>query len=396
MKHKFLFLLGLLLFLLPLGAAGEDIDPTGACAMTLTMEAGEEPIGGFPFRLYYVASVNAQGKFTPEGRFQNYPVELNGLTTQQFADLAQTLDAYARQDGLTPLKTGTTGASGSLFFDALDTGLYLVGGSAAVLDGKSIATDPFLVSLPSLDGSGNWAYKLILSPKFSSAPVPEAPETVSYRVLKLWQGDVEEFRPEKIQVRLLQDGVVYDTVELTKEGAWRHSWDSLPKYAGDGHRIAWQLTEEVPAHYSVRLGREGDTFLLENTYEPDTVTLTRRVQKRWDDAGYSSKRPGSVTVELLRNGQVYDTVTLTAAGNWQYTWENLPSKDSLWTVREVVPQGYKATVWQEGDTFVLQNSFLSAKLPQTGQLWWPVPILALGGLTLVAIGLGLKKRQRHE
>ena len=101
-------------------------------------------------------------------------------------------------------------------------------------------------------------------------------------------------------------------------------------------------------------------------------------------------------MELLRNGQVYDTVTLTAAGNWQYTWVNLPSKDSLWTVREVIPQGYKATVWQEGDTFVLQNSFLSAKLPQTGQLWWPVPILALGGLALLAIGLGLKKRQRHE
>ena len=182
----------------------------------------------------------------------------------------------------------------------LNTGLYLVGGSAAVIDGKSIATDPFLVSLPSLDGSGNWAYKLILSPKFSAPPVPETPETVSCRVLKLWQGDVKEFRPENIRVRLLQDGAVYDTVELTKEGAWRHSW------------------------------------------------------------------------------------------------ENLPSKDSLWTVRKVVPPGYSVAFWQEGETFVLQNSFLRAKLPQTGQLWWPVPILALGGLALLAIGLGLQKRQRHE
>ena len=265
-----------------------------------------------------------------------------------------------------------------------------------MIDGKSIATDPFLVSLPSPDGSGNWAYKLILSPKFSCSPVPETPETLSCRVLKLWQGDVEEFRPEKIQVRLLQDGAVYDTVELTNEGAWRYSWENLPKYARDGHRIAWQLTEEVPARYSVRLCREGDTFLLENTYEPDTVTLTRRVQKRWDDAGYSSKRPVAVTVELLRNGQVYDTVTLTAAVNWQHTWENLPSKDSLWTVREIVPPGYSVAFWQEGDTFILQNTYERMKLPQTGQLWWPVPILALGGLALVALGLGLKKRQRHE
>ena len=396
MKHKFLFLLGLLLFLLPLGAAGEAIDPAGSCAMTLTMEAGEEPIEGFPFRLYYVASVNAQGTFTPAGSFQNYPVKLNGLTTQQFADLARTLDAYAGQDGLPPLKTGRTGSTGSLFFDGLKTGLYLVGGSAAVLDGKSIALQPFLVSLPSLDGNGDWAYKLIIAPKFTGTPVPETPETGSYRVLKVWQGDVEEFRPEQIIVRLLQDGVVYDTVTLTKENAWRHSWENLPKYSRDGHLISWQLTEEVPAHYTVRLCQEGDTFLLENTYEPDTVTLTRRVQKRWDDPGYSSKRPGSITVELLRNGQVYDTVTLTAAGNWQYTWENLPSKDSQWTVREIVPQGYKGTLWQEGDTFILQNSYMGMKLPQTGQLWWPVPVMALGGLALLALGLGLKKRQRHE
>lgn len=32
------------------------------------------------------------------------------------------------------------------------------------------------------------------------------------------------------------------------------------------------------------------------------------------------------------------------------------------------------------------------KLPQTGQLWWPVPVLALAGLVLVAIGLRLRKK----
>ena len=41
MKHKFHFLLGLLLFPRPLGAAGEAIDPANLCAMTLTLEAGE-------------------------------------------------------------------------------------------------------------------------------------------------------------------------------------------------------------------------------------------------------------------------------------------------------------------------------------------------------------------
>ena len=59
------------------------------------------------------------------------------------------------------------------------------------------------------------------------------------------------------------------------------------------------------------------------------------------------------------------------------------------------PLGYTSKVWQEEDTFLVLNSYKGTKLPQTGQLWWPVPLLTVGGLALVALGLGLKKRQRH-
>lgn len=36
------------------------------------------------------------------------------------------------------------------------------------------------------------------------------------------------------------------------------------------------------------------------------------------------------------------------------------------------------------------------KLPQTGQLWWPVPILACGGLVFVLVGLIRRKGGKHE
>lgn len=36
------------------------------------------------------------------------------------------------------------------------------------------------------------------------------------------------------------------------------------------------------------------------------------------------------------------------------------------------------------------------KLPQTGQLWWPVPVMALGGLIFVAVGLRLLLDSRKE
>lgn len=389
----------LLAALLPLGADAETVDVAQVCAMTVELLDDGQPIEGFPIALYYVATVDPQGTFAPAGDFQDYPVQLNGLTQDQYNDLARTLDAYARQDGLTPLARKQTLATGSAYFENLQTGLYLVAGASVVLDGRSYTTDPFLVSLPSHDlETGELTYRVITQPKHMTTDVPETPETVSRRVLKIWQDDVEEFRLEALTVHLLRDGTVYDTVTLTKENSWRYSWENLPKYGEDGHLIRWQLTEEVPKYYLVSLGQEGDAFLLTNTYQPDTSVVTRRVQKRWDDRGYVSKRPASITVELLCNGLVYDTQTLNAANKWQYVWENLPAKDKLrrdnvWTLREIEPEGYTSAVWAEGDTFIVLNSYKGTKLPQTGQLWWPVPLLCAAGAALLAAGVLLKKKR---
>ena len=404
MRNKSIFpalvCLILVLSLLPLTAAGQALDVRQVCALTVNVGDADAPVAGFPLRLYYVASLDEQGDFTPAGDFARYPVSLNGLTTQQYTDLARTLDAYARQDQLPPLAQAQTRATGSYTFENLNTGLYLVGGSSAVIDGKSVQTDPFLVTLPTRTANGTLAYQVITQPKHITTQVPQEPETVDLRVLKLWQGILEEFLPESLEVHLLKDGAVYDTVTLTRQEGWRHSWKALPKYAGDGHRIQWQLTEDVPEHYLVSLGQEGDAFLLTNTYQPDTDLVTRRVQKRWDDVGHTGKRPATITVELLCNGLVYDTQKLSQENSWQYIWENLPAKDQTgkenrWNLREIEPQGYTSKVWQEEDTFLVLNSYKGTKLPQTGQLWWPVPLLTVGGLALVALGLGLKKRQRH-
>lgn len=37
-----------------------------------------------------------------------------------------------------------------------------------------------------------------------------------------------------------------------------------------------------------------------------------------------------------------------------------------------------------------------ANLPQTGQLWWPVPLLAVAGMALVMLGLIVNRRNSDE
>lgn len=119
------------------------------------------------------------------------------------------------------------------------------------------------------------------------------------------------------------------------------------------------------------------------------------VIKIWKDTGYEKKRPDQITVDLLQDGKVYDTVTLNQKNQWKYTWDDLEEGHEWKAVEQKVPDGYTMTSTQEGKTFVITNTYKKpgtvtptggSKLPQTGQLWWPVPLLAILGILACLVG----------
>ena len=128
----------------------------------------------------------------------------------------------------------------------------------------------------------------------------------------------------------------------------------------------------------------------------EPVRADYEVIKVWKDSCHKDQRPESITISLICDGAVYDTITLPYGGAWGYTWKNLDTNHQ-WTVTEEKETGYKEPdVQQEGYRFIVTNtcnksttSTGSGKstLPQTGQLWWPVPVLIAAGLLFVVIGL---------
>lgn len=138
-----------------------------------------------------------------------------------------------------------------------------------------------------------------------------------------------------------------------------------------------------------------------------TDTVSRKVLKVWKDDGNETKRPKEIIVQLLRDGEVFDTVTLNAANNWRYAWDDLQNKYK-WLVVEKELEDYHVEVTREGITFVVTNTYTDDSpdnpkpppgppyLPGTGQLWWPVPILLSVGLLFIVIALIRRRGSSDE
>ena len=125
----------------------------------------------------------------------------------------------------------------------------------------------------------------------------------------------------------------------------------------------------------------------------DVARLTTVIIKKVWNTDASTKAADSVTVQLLRDGVVVDTATLNSKNNWQVTYTDMPESDA-YSIKEVsVPKGFTATYSKSGYAFTLTNT---ASLIQTGQLVWPIPVLAMLGLCLITVGTIVLRKTRNE
>ena len=127
--------------------------------------------------------------------------------------------------------------------------------------------------------------------------------------------------------------------------------------------------------------------------------IDMEVVKIWKDDCHRDQRPQSISVMLLCDGEPYgESITLPHNGQWKYTWHDLEA-NHRWTVEEETVVGYQAPdIQRNGNTFVIRNvcGKPGASLPQTGLLWWPVPVLTACGLLCIVAGLIRRKGSVQE
>ena len=125
----------------------------------------------------------------------------------------------------------------------------------------------------------------------------------------------------------------------------------------------------------------------------DVARLTNITVKKVWNTDASTKATNSVTVQLLRDGVVVETATLSDQNNWQVTYTDMPESDAYSIVEVNIPKGFTATYSKSGYVFTVTNT---STLAHTGQLIWPIPVLAMAGLFLIVVGSIILRKTRKE
>lgn len=248
----------------PVLASGTPtVDVDRPCRLTLHYTREAETFADLEIRLFRVAEYLSTGGYVLTGDFAGYPVRIHGITSQaEWKDVTYTLISYGEADGVLPTTTGKTEDTGTVVFENLQTGLYLVDGVNAETAGGRFRFEPFLVFLPTPGEGGEYSYDMEAKPK----PGDVTP-IAQYSVMKLWKDSgAETSRPQSVTVDILKDGQLQETVSLNPDNNWSYEWKTEDLDA------RWSVVEtNVAEGYTVTVTQVENAFTIVNTAD-DTPT----------------------------------------------------------------------------------------------------------------------------
>ena len=131
---------------------------------------------------------------------------------------------------------------------------------------------------------------------------------------------------------------VSDTERFTKH---LYRFDNVKITKLDTSEVIYNKSPGNDEKHAVSLDPTGGRAF--NNTQVDKINV--KAVKKWEDG--RNHRNTQVTVQLLRNGEVQNTQTLSSSNSWTYTWENLPTKNGstayTYSVREQAVSGYLPT-----------------------------------------------------
>ncbi|UDM48173.1 Cna B-type domain-containing protein (plasmid) [Enterococcus faecalis] len=199
------------------------------------------------------------------------------------------------------------------------------------------------------------------------------PGKTSVTVTKAWddKNNQDGLRPGSIQVQLYADGkAVGAAIDLTENKDWTYTWSDLDQKAS-GKTIVYTVKELTAVEgYTTSIDdSEQGNVVITNSHTPETTAI--KGTKTWNDKdNQDGKRPDTITVNLLADGQPVDSKEVTSTDGWTYEFTNLPKYQNgqliNYTVTENEVSDYSTTI----DGTNITNSYTPGKTSVTVTKAW--------------------------
>ncbi|MCD7904289.1 MAG: Cna B-type domain-containing protein [Clostridiales bacterium] len=396
---------------------------------------------GATFRLYKIGSISSSGGLVVSEAFSGYSVDYEG------SDTAETLAAYIERDNIEAAASAVTGSDGSVSFSDLERGYYLILGEVYT-DSDYIYT-ALPVLLPVYDeteyevtGKYETASVLEETLSVSALKVWSGSSESSITVQLLCDGEVydeqilnsycswrytwtdldasyswqvaEKEIPSGYSVNIEKDGTVFillntedgdtpggdtptvTTTETTTEAPTETTTErpvetttKAPPSGGGGSVVVntTEATTEAPAETTTEGKSEKETEGEEVTEEEIEETTNKRNSgepgeepEDGDEGGDNRRSDGGSEIVTDEFGNVISGGELGNSSASSFGSEGDNSSVGINSEGENA-QGSAENGASEG----------AAALPQTGQLWYPVPILSCLGMLCLILGIGRRR-----
>ena len=245
--------------------AVEPIIPEKECSLTISYCYGEAAFSSAEVRLYRIAEVSADFKYTLTRSFEPFGLILNGIrTADEWNVIRSTLETNILAYNIPSEFSSLTNEDGQVTFDGLKTGMYLAVINQAEHWESYYQFDSALIALPGLENDGRWQYQVSVNAKGEILPPIDPDSELELKVLKLWKGEENQNdRPKSIEVEIFCNGISYKNIILSEENHWAYSW-----VAKDDGSDWTAIERNVPQGYTMTVEQRRSTFVLTNTWMP--------------------------------------------------------------------------------------------------------------------------------
>ncbi|MCM1529519.1 MAG: hypothetical protein NC093_05925 [Alistipes sp.] len=325
----------------------------GSGTLKLICKANNNIPSNMMWWIYRIGSYDGS-EITLEDQFADSPVSFGDYSASALSDAASALETiallkkeeYARK---------MTDSNGEITFTDVRDGVYLVASQKFKSGDKTFKPSPSIVIMDSSQAAEMTVYTKMTSIRTLDGYYER------YQVMKVWENEqAMPVKPTRILVEIYADLELYDTVELNVENGWKYSWEA--DVSSD-----WRILEkEIPDGCTVVYRDDGRQYVVVNTYNGPTSSATETTSSTTVTTEVSVANDSDVTT--------VSTAKAPTSGDEETTSSSVVTAIPDSSVTVTATQKPAVTTTSEN------------KLPQTGQLWWPVPVMALLGLILVGVG----------